>query len=41
LRINDDKHQWAGVNYVAGDMRVFGRVYLNALSGGIVIGNLQ
>ena len=38
-RINDDQHQWAGVNYVTGDMRVFGRVYLGAMNGGVVVGN--
>ncbi len=40
-RINDDKHQWAGVNYVTGDMRIYGRVYLGALRGGVIVGNLQ
>ena len=40
-RINDDKHQWGGVNWVTGDMRVYGRVYVNGLAAGLVIGNLQ
>jgi len=40
-RINDDKHQWAGVHYVTGDMRIFGRVYINTLASGMVVGNLQ
>jgi len=38
-QINDAAHQWGGVNYVTGDMRVFGRVYLGALRGGVMIGN--
>jgi len=40
-RINDDKHQWGGANYVTGDMRVFGRVYVGANRGGVIIGELQ
>jgi hypothetical protein len=40
-RINDDKHQWGGVNYVTGDMRIFGRVYIGAMRGGVVVGDLQ
>ncbi|WP_156409975.1 sialidase family protein [Duganella sp. Root198D2] len=40
-RINDDKHQWGGVNYVTGDMRVFGRVYVGAARGGVIVGDLQ
>lgn len=40
-RINDDQHQWAGVSYVTGDMRIFGRVYLGASRGGIQVGNPQ
>ncbi|MGW8392683.1 hypothetical protein [Pseudoduganella sp. HUAS MS19] len=37
-RINDDQHQWGGVNYVTGDMRVFGRVYIGASRGGVIVG---
>ena len=40
-RINDDQHQWAGVTYVTGDMRIFGRVYLGASRGGVQVGNPQ
>jgi photosystem II stability/assembly factor-like uncharacterized protein len=40
-RINDDKHQWGGVNYVTGDMRIFGRVYIGAARGGVIVGDLQ
>jgi len=40
-RINDDKHQWGGANYVSGDMRVFGRVYVGANRGGVIVGDLQ
>jgi len=40
-RINDDKHQWGGANYVTGDMRVFGRVYVGANRGGVIVGDLQ
>jgi photosystem II stability/assembly factor-like uncharacterized protein len=40
-RINDDKHQWGGVNWLTGDMRVFGRVYIGAMRGGIIVGDVQ
>lgn len=40
-RINDDKHQWAGVSYITGDMRVYGRVYFGASRGGVIVGNPQ
>jgi len=40
-RINDDQHQWGGVNYVSGDMRIFGRVYIGAARGGVIVGDLQ
>jgi hypothetical protein len=38
-QINDAAHQWGGATYVTGDMRVFGRVYLGASRGGVMIGN--
>ena len=38
-QINDAAHQWGGAAYVTGDMRVFGRVYVGASRGGVVIGN--
>jgi photosystem II stability/assembly factor-like uncharacterized protein len=37
-RINDDKHQWAGGDYVTGDMRIYGRVYVGAGRGGVMVG---
>ena len=40
-RINDDQHQWAGVYYVTGDMRVFGRVYLGGMASSTIVGNPQ
>jgi hypothetical protein len=40
-RINDDKHQWGGVNWITGDMRIFGRVYISAGRGGIIVGDMQ
>jgi xyloglucan-specific exo-beta-1,4-glucanase len=40
-RINDDKHQWGGANYITGDMRVFGRVYVGANRGGVMVRDLQ
>ncbi len=40
-RINDDKHQYNLVDYVAGDPRVFGRVYIQAGGRGAVVGNPQ
>ena len=40
-RINDDQHQWGGVFYVTGDMRVFGRVYLGGLAASTIVGNPQ
>jgi hypothetical protein len=38
-KLNDAAHQWGGAHYVTGDMRVFGRVYLGAYRGGVMIGN--
>ncbi|HEX7645198.1 MAG TPA: hypothetical protein VF472_23610 [Burkholderiaceae bacterium] len=40
-QLNDAKHQWGGINSVAGDMRVFGRVYVGAMRGGVIVGNPQ
>jgi len=28
VRINDDQHQYGGINHVTGDPRIYGRVYL-------------
>jgi hypothetical protein len=40
-RINDDKHQWGGPGWVTGDMRIFGRVYVSAGRGGVIVGDMQ
>lgn len=33
IRVNDDAHQFGGPGLIIGDMNVFGRVYMSALSG--------
>ncbi len=38
VRINDDKHQFAFVNVITGDPRVYGRVYIGTGGRGIVYG---
>jgi hypothetical protein len=38
VRINDDNHQYGGVNVLEGDPRVFGRVYLGTHGRGIIVG---
>ncbi|MBC8142183.1 MAG: carbohydrate-binding protein, partial [Armatimonadetes bacterium] len=40
VRINDDAHQFAGINSVTGDPRVYGRVYIASQSRGILRGDL-
>ncbi len=37
-RINDDAHQFGGVNILEGDPRVFGRLYLGTHGRGILVG---
>lgn len=37
-RINDDRHQFGGINDLTGDPRVFGRVYLGTSGRGVVVG---
>ncbi len=37
-RINDDKHQYGGVNFIAGDPRIFGRLYIATGGRGIIYG---
>jgi hypothetical protein len=38
MRINDDRHQFAGASHIAGDPRVEGRVYLGTGGRGILYG---
>ena len=38
LRLNDDRHQFGGINDLAGDPRVFGRLYLATGGRGIIVG---
>ena len=39
IQINDDQHQFGGVNDITGDPRVFGRVYIATSGRGIVYGD--
>jgi hypothetical protein len=39
IRINDDAHQYGGVNLITGDPRIFGRVYLGTGGRGILYGD--
>lgn len=39
LRINDGRHQYGYIRIVAGDPRIFGRVYLGTSGRGILIGD--
>jgi photosystem II stability/assembly factor-like uncharacterized protein len=39
VRVNDDAHQFGGVNTLAGDPRVPGRVYLGTGCRGVMVGN--
>lgn len=38
MRINDDQHQFATINAITGDPRVFGRVYLASANRGVIYG---
>jgi hypothetical protein len=38
IRINDDAHQYAGIDHVTGDMRTFGTVYFSGSGRGILWG---
>ena len=38
MRINDDAHQFASINAITGDPRVYGRVYLGSASRGVIFG---
>jgi hypothetical protein len=39
VRINDDRHQFGSANAIAGDPRIYGRVYLGTGGRGIVYGD--
>jgi len=39
VRVNDDQHQYGVINHVAGDPRIFGRVYLGTSGRGIIYGS--
>ncbi|TXK36694.1 T9SS type A sorting domain-containing protein [Pontibacter qinzhouensis] len=41
LRINDDQHQFGGINDITGDPRIFGRVYLATGGRGIIYGDVS
>jgi photosystem II stability/assembly factor-like uncharacterized protein len=41
VRINDDQHQYGHINHVAGDPRVYGRVYLATSGRGVIYGEIQ
>ncbi|MCC9166989.1 T9SS type A sorting domain-containing protein [Pontibacter harenae] len=41
IRINDDAHQFGGVNDITGDPRVYGRVYVATAGRGIVYGDTR
>ncbi len=40
VRINDDRHQYGAPNWLTGDPRVFGRLYLAASGRGIIYGEM-
>ncbi|MBK8477067.1 MAG: exo-alpha-sialidase [Opitutaceae bacterium] len=40
VRINDDRHQYGAPNWLCGDPRVFGRLYLAASGRGIIYGEM-
>lgn len=40
IRINDDAHQFGSLGVIAGDPRIYGRVYLGTLGRGIVLGDI-
>ncbi|WP_181885040.1 T9SS type A sorting domain-containing protein [Pontibacter diazotrophicus] len=40
VRVNDEQHQFGGVNDITGDPRVFGRVYVATSGRGIVYGDI-
>ena len=38
-RINDDRHQWSLASRVAGDPKLYGRVYVGTFGRGILYGD--
>jgi len=41
LRINDDRHQYGYISHVAGDPRVYGRVYFATGGRGVIYGDIK
>jgi hypothetical protein len=39
MRINDDQHQFGYINWISGDPRIFGRVYLATSGRGVIYGD--
>jgi photosystem II stability/assembly factor-like uncharacterized protein len=39
VRINDDQHQYGGINHVTGDPRLYGRVYFATGGRGVIFGD--
>jgi photosystem II stability/assembly factor-like uncharacterized protein len=39
VRINDDQHQYGGINHVTGDPRIYGRVYFGTGGRGVIYGD--
>ncbi len=39
IRINDDRHQFGYINWIDGDPRLFGRVYLGSSGRGVIYGD--
>jgi photosystem II stability/assembly factor-like uncharacterized protein len=40
-RINDDAHQFGSLDVIAGDPRIYGRVYLGTSGRGILYGDIS
>jgi hypothetical protein len=41
VRINDDSHQYGWISPIAGDPRIYGRVYLGTNGRGVVYGDIE
>jgi photosystem II stability/assembly factor-like uncharacterized protein len=39
VRINDDQHQYGGINHLTGDPRIYGRVYFGTGGRGVIYGD--